>query len=38
MVEAIGWTTFFGFTFLVAIPGLLLLFAMRGNIEKLGRA
>lgn len=38
MVEAIGWTTFFGFTFLVAIPGLLLLFAMRGTIEKLGRA
>lgn len=38
MVEAIGWTTFFGFTFLVAIPGLLLLLAMRGTIEKLGRA
>jgi PAT family beta-lactamase induction signal transducer AmpG len=38
MVEAIGWTTFFGFTFLVAIPGLLLLFAMRRTIEKLGRA
>jgi PAT family beta-lactamase induction signal transducer AmpG len=38
MVEAIGWTTFFGFTFLVAIPGLLLLFAMRGTVEKLGRA
>lgn len=38
MVEAIGWTTFFGFTFLVALPGLLLLFAMRRTIESMGRA
>lgn len=38
MVEAIGWTTFFGFTFLVALPGLLLLFAMRRTIENMGRA
>lgn len=38
MVEAIGWTTFFGFTFLVALPGLFLLLAMRRDIEKLDRA
>ena len=38
LVEAIGWTTFFGFTFLVALPGLLLLFAMRRTIENMGRA
>lgn len=38
MVEAIGWTTFFGFTFLIALPGLLLLFAMRHTVESMGRA
>lgn len=38
MVESIGWTTFFGFTFLVALPGLFLLFAMRRTIENMGRA
>ncbi|PKO54550.1 MAG: muropeptide transporter AmpG [Betaproteobacteria bacterium HGW-Betaproteobacteria-2] len=38
MVESIGWTTFFGFTFLIALPGLLLLFAMRRSIEAMGRA
>ncbi|PKO26049.1 MAG: muropeptide transporter AmpG [Betaproteobacteria bacterium HGW-Betaproteobacteria-8] len=38
MVEAIGWTTFFGFTFLIALPGLLLLFAMRRTVEGMGRA
>jgi PAT family beta-lactamase induction signal transducer AmpG len=38
MVEAIGWTTFFGFTFLIALPGLLLLFAMRRQIERLDNA
>ncbi len=38
MVEAIGWTTFFGFTFLMALPGLLLLFIMRRSIEAMGRA
>lgn len=37
MVEAIGWTTFFGFTFLMALPGLLLLFIMRRSIEAMGR-
>lgn len=38
MVEAIGWTTFFGFTFFIALPGLFLLLAMRRDIEKLDRA
>jgi MFS transporter, PAT family, beta-lactamase induction signal transducer AmpG len=38
MVESIGWTTFFGFTFLVALPGLFLLYAMRRTIENMGRA
>lgn len=38
MVESIGWTTFFGFTFLMALPGLLLLILMRRNIEVMGRA
>lgn len=38
MVEAIGWTTFFGFTFLVALPGLVLLYLMRRNIEQMHRA
>jgi MFS transporter, PAT family, beta-lactamase induction signal transducer AmpG len=38
IVESIGWTTFFGFTFLVALPGLFLLYAMRRTIENMGRA
>jgi PAT family beta-lactamase induction signal transducer AmpG len=38
MVESIGWTTFFGFTFLIALPGLLLLFLMRRSVEVMGRA
>jgi MFS transporter, PAT family, beta-lactamase induction signal transducer AmpG len=38
MVESIGWTTFFGFTFLIALPGLLLLLMLRSTIEKMGRA
>lgn len=38
MVEAIGWTTFFGFTFLIALPGLVLLLMLRSTIEKMGRA
>lgn len=38
MVEAIGWTTFFGFTFVIALPGLLLLAAMRRSIEPLDHA
>ena len=38
MVEAIGWTTFFGFTFLAALPGLVLLYLMRRNIEQMHRA
>lgn len=38
MVESIGWVTFFGFTFLVALPGLILLYLMRHTIEAMGRA
>lgn len=38
MVEAVGWVTFFGFTFVVALPGLLLLWLMRKRLEILGRA
>lgn len=38
LVESVGWVTFFGFTFLVALPGLLLLFWLRRDIERLGRA
>jgi PAT family beta-lactamase induction signal transducer AmpG len=38
LVEAVGWTTFFGFTFLAALPGLLLLWLMRERLESLGRA
>ncbi len=38
MVESIGWTTFFGFTFLIALPGLVLLLMLRSTIEKMGRA
>lgn len=38
LVESVGWVTFFGFTFLVALPGLPLLFWLRRDIERLGRA
>lgn len=38
MVESIGWVTFFGFTFLVALPGLILMYLMRHTIEAMGRA
>lgn len=38
LVEAVGWTTFFGFTFIVALPGLGLLWLMRDRLEALGRA
>ncbi|MEZ0246385.1 MAG: MFS transporter [Methylophilaceae bacterium] len=38
LVEAVGWTTFFGFTFIAALPGLGLLWLMRGRLEALGRA
>lgn len=38
MVEAMGWVPFFGFTFAIALPGLLLLFLMRRQIELLGHA
>ncbi|HEX5539104.1 MAG TPA: MFS transporter, partial [Methylophilaceae bacterium] len=38
LVEAVGWVPFFGFTFLIALPGLLLLFIMRRQIDLLGRA
>jgi MFS transporter, PAT family, beta-lactamase induction signal transducer AmpG len=35
LVEQIGWETFFGFTFVVALPCLVLLWGMRKNIESL---
>lgn len=38
MVEAVGWVPFFGFTFVIALPGLLLLFAMRRQIDLLDSA
>ena len=33
MVDAVGWTTFFFLTFLVALPGLLLLWWLRDRLE-----
>lgn len=35
LVEAVGWSTFFFVTFLVALPGLLLLWILRGTITGL---
>ena len=35
MVEEIGWESFFGFTFIVALPCLFLLWGMRNIIERL---
>lgn len=35
LVEAVGWSTFFFVTFLVALPGLLLLWILRGAITGL---
>ena len=38
LVEAVGWVSFFGFTFVIARPGLLLLVAMRRHIGQLDHA
>lgn len=38
MVESMGWVAFFGFTFVVAFPGIILLWIMRDRLEALGRA
>jgi MFS transporter, PAT family, beta-lactamase induction signal transducer AmpG len=38
MVAALGWQSFFFFTFLIALPGLALLVWMRGRIEALDAA
>jgi len=35
LVEAVDWVAFFGFTFAIALPGLILLWGMRGNIKNL---
>jgi len=35
MVGGFGWTTFFFVTFLIALPGVLMLVAMRGTLEAL---
>ena len=35
LVEAVDWVAFFGFTFVIALPGLILLWGMRGNIKNL---
>ena len=35
MVVAMGWTTFFFATFLIALPGIGMLWAMRRTIEAL---
>jgi PAT family beta-lactamase induction signal transducer AmpG len=36
LVEALDWVAFFGFTFVIALPGLILLWGMRGNINAVG--
>jgi PAT family beta-lactamase induction signal transducer AmpG len=33
LVEAMDWVAFFGFTFVIALPGLILLWGMRGIIQ-----
>ena len=38
LVAAAGWTTFFFFTFLIALPGLALLVGMRARIDALDAA
>ncbi|HZV62480.1 MAG TPA: MFS transporter [Methylophilaceae bacterium] len=35
LVEAMDWVAFFGFTFVIALPGLILLWGMRSNIRSL---
>ena len=37
LVEALDWVAFFGFTFVIALPGLILLWGMRANIQGLGQ-
>lgn len=37
LVEALDWVAFFGFTFVIALPGLVLLWGMRSNIQGLGQ-
>lgn len=38
IVEAVGWITFFFYTFLAALPGLLLLWWLRGSVSSLEHA
>ncbi|ROH84153.1 MFS transporter [Pseudomethylobacillus aquaticus] len=38
LVESIGWVTFFGLTFLIALPGLLLLWRLRERLQALDHA
>jgi PAT family beta-lactamase induction signal transducer AmpG len=35
MVAALGWTSFFFATFVIALPGIAMLYAMRGTLEAL---
>lgn len=35
LVEAMDWVAFFGFTFVIALPGLVLLWMMRRNIQSM---
>ena len=37
MVDSLGWTTFFFFTFLIALPGIVMLWWQRPRIEALDR-
>ena len=38
LVEAVGWAAFFFFTFLIALPGLVLLWWLRGHLTAGARA
>jgi hypothetical protein len=38
VVEALGWSNFFLVTFATALPGLLVLVALRRQVERLDRA
>lgn len=38
LVEALDWVAFFGFTFVIALPGLILLWGMRSNIQALDQS
>ncbi len=35
MVSALGWTAFFFATFIIALPGIVMLYAMRGTLDAL---